>query len=243
MAAASKKSKNGLLKRQWPFKLGLPQLRPSYALALIFVLVFANVGTVYMLRSKAATYQVRFVLFCAKDKCSGSTTTLDGHANKVRSWYKSSLGRTFNKATTVKITGYKYAADYNNGTRSASENTIINIKNELVSRKIIVDNYTKYVIQLGFKSMSNCGIGYQGGVVAMADPLYGCSSRQPTVLAHELGHNLSIARTSTYHRSDYTLMHAPYACNGADLTTTYCKVNSTDKSYLQTYQKAFLPVL
>ena len=237
--AQKKISKNRNTKQaNLPFLFRLPEVPVALARFLIFILVFANIGMAYLYFSQAATYNVRFVLFCATDSCSGSVSTLDGYRGSVRSWYGGKLGRTFTSLSTIKVTGSHNAAYYSGGSRSDTVKTWNNVYADL-NAKGYINTYTKTVVQLGFRSMGNCGVGSYDGTLAISDPFKGCSSIQPSVLAHELGHTFKLAGTSDMHRYDGTLMNAPLACNGATLSN--CALNSTDRSWLLNNRAYWFP--
>lgn len=222
---ASKKTSKLIL----PFRL--PELPVPLARAIIFVLFFANIGVAYLLFSQAGTYNVRFVYFCASNACSGSysASTLNTSAGQIQTWYGQKLGKTFTRLTTVKVVGSQPASYYYGGGSYNSVNTYNNVYKDL-SAKGYINSNTKVVVQLGFRSMANCGIASYDGPLALADPQKGCSSIQASVLAHELGHSFRLATTSSMHRTDGTLMHEPLACNGAVISS--CTLNSSDRSWL-----------
>ena len=237
--AQKKISKNRNTKQaNLPFLFRLPEMPVALARFLIFILVFANIGMAYLYFSQAATYNVRFILFCATDSCSGSVSTLDGYRSNVRSWYGGKLGRTFTSLSTIKVTGSHNAAYYSGGSRSDTVKTWNNVYADL-NAKGYINTYTKTVVQLGFRSMGNCGVGSYDGTLAISDPFKGCSSIQPSGLAHERGHTFKLAGTSDMHRYDGTLMNAPLACNGNALSS--CALNSTDRSWLLNNRAYWFP--
>ena len=228
--------------------LRLPTFRDKTAKLLIFVLLFANIGLYQLVSSNAATYSVRFIYFCASDKCNSnySTSSVDNYGNQVKSWYGGKLGRTFTKISTIKITGshpasyYTGGYDYTTDTR-ATDQTILRIRQELINRNL-GSAYTKNMVMIGFRSMHNCGVGSVNDIIAVSDPQKGCSSIQPTVMGQELAHTWGVAAgsgTSGYHRTDGSVMNAPLACNGNTLSN--CALNSADRSFLLNNRIVWFP--
>jgi hypothetical protein len=102
-------------------------VRRKLSARILFVLIFALLGVAGLLYSRAATQpSVRFVLFCATDKCSGSVDAIDRRVNYSQGWFQKQLGNshTFRKLPTKKITGIKsaywYSHHYPSGATSKS---------------------------------------------------------------------------------------------------------------------------
>ncbi len=222
----NKKSSNGGARKSRPPIpwLKVPVIPEKLVKKLFFVLLFANIGMYYLFVSNAATSSVRFVLFCSTDSCNSNTSVLDGLSNEVQSWYTSKVGKSFNKLPTITVTGSQPAGFYSNNTGGDTVTTYNRVRDDL-SSKGYIDADTKTVVMLGFKSLSNCGVG--SGSLAITDPTHGCSNIKASVLAHELGHTL-LSSTNADHTSDGSLMHAPLACNGAQLSS--CALNASHSS-------------
>lgn len=213
-AAKNKKSNSKLLARV--HRLGISS---KVARMIILLLVFMNLGMIFVVASHADAYTTRTILFCSSDQCSGDLNALNNSAVSAQVWYGKNTGRTFSRLTAEIVRGDQPASYYGAGSYSTSE-TYWRIHSEL-SRKGLINGTTKAIVQLGFRSMSNCGVAEGvGGRMALADPFKGCSNIQDSVIAHEIGHTLF----GTNHVSDGTLMHAPLACNGNNLSN--CRIQS-----------------
>lgn len=209
----NKKSGSGFLGRV--HRLGVSS---KTARMIILTLVFMNLGMIFVVASYAnSAYTTRTILFCAQDQCGGSLTDLNNASVSAQVWYGKNTGRTFARQTAELIRGDQKASYYGAGSLSTAE-TYWRIHSEL-SRKGYINGNTKAIVQLGFRSMSNCGVAEGvGGRMALVDPFKGCSNIQDSVIAHEIGHTLF----GTNHVGDGTLMHAPLACNGNALSN--CRV-------------------
>jgi hypothetical protein len=202
------------------------------ALAFTLTVILSAMAERPLAAAAASSPSVRFVLFCATDKCNGSISKIDYRARQVRNWYERKLdtGGTFRLLKTKKFIGAHSAAYYDNGTGDAANNTWNNLWNE----PGLQEDNVKTVAILGFHSMNHCGIG--AGWLGVVDPYQGCTGNQNAVYAHELGHTLGLD-----HTSDGTLMTAPYACNGA--TLAHCKLNSSQRTYLINNKAKWFPVI
>ncbi len=216
---------------------------------IIAVLIVAILGVWTLIFTSALTPAgVNFVLLCPPTgySCSGSTTTLSSYASTIRSWYQGKLGggHTFVLRSVV-LRRTPYAPSYYYVGNTGSYQTTTDRLAAAIGTQNDSSNPIKTVVMMGFHVFNHCGVSAEGGAMAVGDPVYGCSSNEATVLAHELGHSFNLAHNGNYpgdplHRSDGSLMNAPYACNGSSLS--YCALNSTDRSYLLTYQLGWFPV-
>jgi hypothetical protein len=214
----------------------------------IFVTIFALIGVYGLVMSHAAaTPSVRFVLFCAQDKCSGNVSTVRFRGHQVQNWYKSQLGagHTFHMMNTIKVTGSHNAAWYSGGNSSvdgSTTNTIARIYKNEASK--LHETNVKTVVVLGFPSMGHCGVTYSGEWLSVIDPQsyvlagHDCRTYQNSVYAHELGHTFNLARIGGNERADGTVMDGN-ACSGK--TLGHCSMNSTDRSYLLNSQSSWFP--
>ena len=144
---------------------------------------------------------VRFVLFCAKDRCDTSLDTVDTMSKKVQSWFRDQLDpahpRTFRRLKTVKVVSDHSVAYFRAGGDAQSSETHHHIYQELKDRKPAVnpdnakvaprayidgaDDTTKTIVVLGFRdgassSQSNdAGLGNCGVTVSYNsnDPVLG----------------------------------------------------------------------
>ncbi len=211
-----------------------------------FILIFCLIGIGGLLLTHAATSpSVRFVLFCAPDRCSGSVTTINNRALAVRSWYKGQLGgRTFRMLTTKKVTGHHTSDWYRTGTNIPAINTSDNIYKY---ESWLHEPNVKTVVILGFPSMDHCGSTPQWtdpslDWLAVVDPYsqviggsdHYCPVQSP-VYAHELGHTFNLQHVT----ESYNLMNGNIACSGSTLGN--CHFNSSQKSYLLLYRSSWFP--
>ncbi len=210
-----KNSKGGILNI-------VPRLAISSKAArmLIVTLILTNIGMAFVISSFAeSAYLTRTILFCAQDQCGGSLTDLNNASVSAQVWYGKNTGRTFARLNAEIVRGDQNASYYGAGKLSTNE-TYWRIHSEL-SRKGYINSNTKAIVQLGFRSMSNCGVAEGvGGRLALSDPFKGCGNIQESVIAHELGHTMF----GTGHTSDGTLMHAPLACSGNVLAN--CRIQA-----------------
>jgi hypothetical protein len=221
------KSSRSHKKQTKSYRTLLPQLPVSSKVArmIILLLIFVNIGAFYLVSAHASTTRnITFILFCARDQCSGDVTRLNNTGFNIYTWYGKQTGKSFTAGKTIRIDGWQNASFYG-GPYYSTDRTWENINNELRFRGIIpADGSKKVIVQLGFRSMSNCGVGESYGQLAISDPFKGCSNIQNSVLAHELAHTI----LGRVHTSDGRLMHAPLACNGKDLNN--CLLADSHKS-------------
>ncbi len=208
----------------------LPFSRKTASL-IIFILLFANIGTILITKSSAASIpSVNFVSFCPKGAHCNYTSinNLKGMAQYTQGWYLRETGKTFSIGSVYTVNGNKSGQAYGNFNTSTA---YWNLLSELRAKGVVTPG-KKTVIVTTSKVMGNCGVAQLNGDLAVVDPHARggnsvCSKYISEVIAHELGHTFGLN-----HLSDSSLLHQPLACNYKYLSS--CRMSSSQKSQVLT---------